>query len=300
MTAAAESRPLSGILWMLLCGLSFVGVTAIVRYLGTSLPAAESAFIRFLYGFVFLFPALWQAVRAGLPQGSVRLFAARGVLHTIAVILWFYAMARIPVAEVTAIGYLNPVVVTVGAAIFLGERLAARRVAAVAVALVGALIVLRPGMRAIEPGHLAQLGAALSFGLSYLIAKRLSAMMPAHAIVAILSLTVTVGLAPFAWAVWVPPTMAQLGWLGLVAAFATLGHYAMARAFEAAPLAVTQPVVFLQLVWATLLGALVFAEPIDPYVILGGAVIVGAVSYIAWRESRLRRRATPPAAEAVV
>jgi drug/metabolite transporter (DMT)-like permease len=72
----------------------------------------------------------------------------------------------------------------------------------------------------------------------------------------------------------------------------------MTRAFRAAPLSVTQPVTFLQLVWATLLGALVFGEAVDPFVVLGGAVIIGAISYITWREAVVQRRPVTPAAVA--
>ena len=129
----------------------------------------------------------------------------------------------------------------------------------------------------------------------YLIAKRLSEIYEAGAVVTMLSLMVPVGLAPFALAVWVPPTTEQLAWLLLVAALATAGHYAMTRAFAAAPVTVTQPVTFLQLVWATALGALVFAEPVDLWVILGGTLILGAVIFIGWREAMLKRqRVTPP------
>jgi drug/metabolite transporter (DMT)-like permease len=288
------ARPVVGVVWMLAAGLSFVAVTGIVRYLGTDLPAAQSAFLRFAWGAVFLVPVLAPLLRAGLPAGVVRPAAGRAVVHTVAVICWFYAMARLPVAEVTAIGYLNPVLVTLGAALFFGERLAARRLVAVAVALVGALVILRPGLRPVEAGHLAQLGAAVAFAGSYLLAKRLSGALPASAVVALMSAGVTVALAPLAAAVWVPPTLAQVLWLGLVAAFATFGHYAMQRAFGAAPLAVTQPVTFLQLVWATLLGVAVFGEGVDPFVIAGGAIIIASVTYITLREARLRRGATPP------
>jgi drug/metabolite transporter (DMT)-like permease len=80
-----------------------------------------------------------------------------------------------------------------------------------------------------------------------------------------------------------------------VATLATGGHYTMTLAFRDAPLAVTQPVTFLQLVWAVALGMIFFQEPFDPFVILGGTVIVSAVSFISWRESVLKRRAvTPP------
>ena len=294
--ARSPDRPVAGVLWMLATGLNFVAVTGIVRYLGTDLPAAQGAFIRFAFGLVFLAPTLALTLKRGLAPGALRLFVARGALHTAAVVLWFYAMARIPVAEVTAIGYLNPIVVTIGAALLFGERLAARRIIAIAVAIAGALIVLRPGLREIVPGHWSQLGAATCFGLSYLIAKRLSEIAPAGAVVAMMALTVTVGLAPLALWVWVPVGLVQVAWLGLVAVFATAGHYCMTRAFAAAPLTVTQPVTFLQLVWATALGALMFGEAVDPMVMLGGALIIGAISYITWREAQIKRRTTPSAA----
>ncbi len=283
-----------GIAWMLASGLSFVVVTGVVRYLGTDLPAAQSAFLRFAWGIVFLAPSLLSLRKSGIPAGLGAAIAYRGAVHTLAVTLWFYAMARIPVAEVTAIGYLNPVCVTLGAALLFGEKLAARRVIAIAVALLGTLIVLRPGLRAIEPGHWAQLGAAVSFAGSYLFAKSLSGKMPAGAIVGILSVTVTLGLLPFALWVWVPVTIVQVGWLAVVALAATAGHYCMTRAFAVAPISVTQPVTFLQLVWATMLGAIAFGEGVDPFVLLGGAVIIGAVSYITWREAQLKRRAVTP------
>lgn len=291
MSNPTPQNPLHGILWMLGSGLSFVGVTGIVRALGTDIPAAQSAFIRFAWGVVFLLPTLIGILRAGIPASVWRLHLGRGVLHIAAVIFWFYAMARIPVAEVTAIGYLNPVLLTLGTAVFLGEKLAARRMAAIGVALIGALIVLRPGLREVTDGHFSQIAAATCFAGSYLFAKRLSQIVPAGQAVAVLSLVVTLGLAPLAWAVWVPVTWSQVGWLAVVAACATTGHYCMSRAFAVAPVAVTQPVVFLQLVWATLLGAIAFGEPVDPFVLLGGAVIVASVSYITWREAMLRRRA---------
>ena len=267
-SAVPLANPLRGVLWMLAAGISFVGVNAIVRYLGTDLPAAQSAFLRFGFGMVILIPALISVLRTGFAPGLLRLYAGRGVLHTVAVVLWFYAMARIPLAEVTAIGYLNPVLVTLGAALFFGERLTRDRLAAFGVALVGALIILRPGLREVTDGHLAQVAAA---------------------VVAMRSGVVTLGLLPFAIWVWVPVTWTQLGWLAVVAAFATSGHYCMTQAFQAAPMAVTQPVTFLQLLWATLLGTLLFGESLDVYVLIGGAVIIAAISFVTLREARGRR-----------
>ena len=191
--------------------------------------------------------------------------------------------------------YLSPIYVTLGAALFMGEKLPPRRLIAVIVALIGALIILRPGIKAVDIGHIAMLGTAVGFAAGYLIAKQLSGEVSPVVVVGMLSITVTIGLAPFAAAVWVTPTLAQLGWLFLVACFATAGHYTMTLAFAAAPLTVTQPVTFLQLVWAVLLGYFAFAEAIDGWVILGGAIIMASVSFITWREAVARRNVTPVA-----
>ena len=289
-----QPRALAGILWMVATGLNFVMVTALVKHVGAGVPAAEAAFLRYGLGLVFLLPMIRPILRAHLTSRQMKLFAARGVVHTLAVILWFFAMARIPLAEVTALNYLSPVYTTLGAAIFLGEKLQMRRIGAIVVALIGALIILRPGAREIMPGHIAMLGTAAFFAASYLIAKRLSDDLSPTVVVGMLSVTVTIGLAPFAAAVWITPTLAQCGWLFLVACFATAEHYTMTLAFRAAPLSVTQPVTFLQLVWSVSIGALFFGEPADHWVITGGGIIMAAVSFITWREARLRRK-TPPA-----
>lgn len=279
-------RPVEGALWMLICGLSFVGLTGIVRHIGTDLPAAQQAFLRFAFGVVILLPQLAPMLRAGFPPGAMRLFAGRGVVHVAAVILWFYAMARLPVAEVTAIGYLNPVVVMLGGALVFGERLTGGRMATVAVALIGAAVILRPGLRDLGAGQAAQVAASVCFAGSYLYAKRLSGMLPAASVVAVLSLTSTLGLLPFAIWVWQPLSLEQAALLAGTAVLGTFAHYCMTRAFAAAPLAVTQPVTFLQIVWASLLGALVFGEAVDPWVIVGGVAIIGAISLSTLGEAR--------------
>ena len=288
-TAVAKQNPLEGVAWMLGSGLAFVGVNSIVRGLGTEIPAAQSAFIRFAFGVVFLLPVLPGLWRKGLPQAALRISLWRGVVHVAAVLFWFYAMARVPMAQVTAIGYLNPVILLIAGAFLLGESLSPRRVVAVALALCGTLIVLRPGVQAVTSGHLAQICAAVCFAGSYLYAKRLTALVPAASVVALLSLTVTVGLLPLALWVWVPISALHLAGLALVAFFATLGHYMMTRAFRVAPMTVTQPVTFLNLVWATLAGSLFFAEPVDLWVLIGGALIVGAISWVTFAE-----RTVPP------
>ncbi len=151
MTAPSPARPVAGILWMLLTGACFVAVTATVKYVGSRIPAPEAAFLRYALGLVFLAPMLRPMWRAGLSRQAALLFGTRGIVHSLGVMLWFFAMTQIPLAEVTSMGYLTPVFVTLGAALFLGERLALRRLVAVGMALLGALVILRPGLREIRP-----------------------------------------------------------------------------------------------------------------------------------------------------
>ena len=292
----SADRPVTGILFMLLTGALFVAVIAIVKHLGSELPAAESAFLRYVLGLVFLIPMIRPILRARLSRKDLLLFGLRGASHSLGVVFWFFAMTQIPIAEVTAMGYLAPICVTIGATVFLGEKLAARRILAVLMALLGAMVILRPGFREVSGGHLAMLANALLFGISYLVAKHMTGRTSPVVIVGMLSITVTIGLAPMAAMVWVTPTLTQLGWIFLVACFATAGHYTMTLAFAAAPITVTQPVTFLQLVWSVSLGALFFAEPVDGWVVFGGVIILASVTFITLREAALKRRAITPTA----
>lgn len=288
---AARASPLPGLLWMVGAGLCFVAVNALVKLAGTDLPAPQAAFLRFAFGALFLTPALVAVLRTGLPAGTGRMFLWRGAVHAGACCLWFYAMARLPVSEAVAIGYLNPVLVTLGAALVFGERLRTRHLVALLGAGLGAMVILRPGLREVAPAHLAQIGAAFCFAASYLLARALVARAGPGAVVAMLSLTVTLALVPPAAAVWVRPQAVDVALMAGVAAFATLAHYAMMRAFAAAPLSVTQPAVFLQVLWAAGLDILVFHKSVDPLVLAGAAIIIAAVSALAWREAMAREAA---------
>lgn len=298
MATHTPHRPVIGIFWMFVTGLCFVAVTALVKYIGPRLPPVEMAFLRYLLGLVFLIPAIRSMRQAHLSKRQWGLFGLRGLVHGCGVMLWFFAMVRIPIADVTAMNYLAPVYVTIGAALFLGEKLAFRRVLAVVAALIGALIILRPGFREVSSGHLAMLVTAVLFGVSYLTAKVMADEVKPSVVVAMLSIFVTIVLAPFAIAVWVTPTFGDLVLLFCVACFAVAGHYTMTLAFAAAPLTVTQPVTFAQLIWAVLIGYLIFDEAVDIWVLIGGVVILGSVVFITWREAVLKRGETTPTVHA--
>lgn len=285
MRDTARGRYLLGIWWMLATGLLFVGVTGIVRHLGTDMNPMQAAFIRYAFGVVLIAPVLLRLYAAGARPSRLGLHGLRGITHGAAVMLWFFAMARIPIAQVTAIGFTTPIFTAIGAALYLGERLYARRIAAVVASFLGTLIILRPGAVSIEIGALAQLAAAPLFACSFLIAKKLTETESSASIVAYMSVFVTLALLPPALVVWRTPTPIELGWLFVTAVFATAGHYTFTRAMQTVELTVLQPFSFLQLVWATLLGYYAFFEVPDVWTLTGGAIIIASVTYIAHREA---------------
>jgi len=280
---------------MVATGIMFAAVTGVVRHIGSDMPAVEAAFLRYLFGLIMVLPMIMRNWTGVPNREAMNLYLVRGLVHGAGVNLWFYAMARIPIAEVTAIGYLAPIFVTIGAALFLGEKFRIRRVVSIIVGFIGVLIILRPGFQEISAGQLAQLCAAPLFAISFLITKKLTGKESSMMIVGMLSLLCTLVLLPGAIIYWQPPTLAEVLWLILTAAFATAGHYTMTLAYQAAPISILQPIGFLQLIWATLLGVTLFDEAMDPFVLVGGGIVVAAVSYISHREMVARReKPTPP------
>ncbi len=287
------SATLKGIGWMLLTGLLFVAVTGIVRHLGSDMNPIQAAFIRYAVGLLLLLPVFLRLSSLRMGGGRLRLHLLRGIVHGIGVMLWFYAMARIPIAEVTALGFTAPIFTTIGAALFLGERFRMRRVGAVLIGFGGTLVILRPGIEAIDLGAVAQLVAAPLFACSFIVAKKLTETDSSAQIVAFLSVFVTLILLPPALYVWRTPTWEEIAWLCGTALFATLGHYTLAQAFRLTEITVIQPFAFLQLLWATILGLVAFGEQPDFWTWVGGGVLVASATYIAHREARIKGRAEP-------
>ncbi len=137
---------------------------------------------------------------------------------------------------------------------------------------------------------MAQLIAAFFFAGSFLLTKRMTQSKSSADILVMLSIFCTLALLPGAIYFWREPTLQEVAWLALVAVFATAGHYAITRAIAAAPLTVTQPLSFMQLIWAIGIGYWVFDEVPDSWVIIGASIIVGAVTYLTHREAQAARR----------
>ena len=294
------NQSIIGILWMVLTTILFVGVTATVRYLEGEVPAPQAAFLRYAIGTLFLIPSLISLTKIKPDKPLLKKFILRGLVHSIGVTLWFYAMSVMPVAEVTAIGFLTYIFVSIGASIFLKEKLHKHRLAAILISFIGALIVLRPGFKIIESGQLGMLMATVVFTASYLIAKIVSKERSSSEIVAMLSIFTTIFLIPSAIYSWEPLSIKAFLILSFTALIATVGHITMTKAIKAAPMVVTQPILFLQLVWASMVGLFIFNEKFDPFVILGGTIIMLCVCYVSYREHILGKKITSDALQKVI
>jgi len=284
------NQSIVGILWMVITTILFVGVTATVRYLEGEVPAPQAAFLRYAIGTVLLTPSLISLVKIRPEKPLLQKFVLRGLVHSIGVTLWFYAMSVMPVAEVTAIGFLTYIFVSIGACIFLKEKLHKHRLTAILLSFVGAMIILRPGFKIIENGQIGMLMATVVFTASYLIAKIVSKERSSSEIVAMLSIFTTIFLIPTAIYSWEPLSLKAFLILAFTALIATIGHITMTQAIKAAPMVVTQPILFLQLVWASMVGLFIFSEEFDPFVILGGTIIMICVCYVSYREHKLGKK----------
>ena len=263
-----------------------VFVMVAVRFLDNEMPAIQSAFLRYLFGLILILPFFLNEFRFRKYSVPWLKYAIRGSLHGFAVVLWFFSVVRIPMADVTAINYLTPILVSIGAIIIFKERLDIQKVLAITVAILGAVLILKPGFGLLSVGKIAQLFSTILFAISYLMTKSLTKTESTVIIVFMLTLFATITLFPFAIQSWVYPAFLDNVILVLIAVLATLGHWFMTKALALAPLIVTQPVVFLQLVWSTLTGFYLFSEKIEITTFLGGALIIFGITIITYYENK--------------
>jgi drug/metabolite transporter (DMT)-like permease len=203
---------------------------------------------------------------------------------------WFYGLSIVPLAEATALSFTNAIFASLGAVIFLRERMGIRRWAAVVVGLVGALIILRPGEAAVSVGAVIVLVAAACWGGGTVIIKRLSRTDSAVTIALWMATMMIVVSAIPAWLVWIWPTPGQLAWLLLIGALASIGTLAYTQALKLAEATLIIPTDYTRMVWASAIGFFAFGEIPDSWTWAGGFLIIGSTVYIALREVRLDRK----------
>jgi drug/metabolite transporter (DMT)-like permease len=276
---------------MLVSSLSFICMHALVARVSQDLPAFEVAFFRNLFGLVWLLPALIRSRFLALKTTKLHLHALRGVTNSASMLMFFSALAFTPLAQATALAYTSPLFVTIGAAVVLGETFRIRRLTALAFGFAGMLLVLRPGMIEIGTGPLLVIGSAVLWAVAMIDIKILSRTDSSLTIAAYMVVFLTPVTFIAALFVWQWPTLAQLGWLMLVAAFGTVGHLLFNEAFRHADATVLMPLDFTKLIWASLIGFFAFGQIPDLWTWIGGAVIFSSATYISYREHQISRRA---------
>ena len=274
---------------MLLTGLCFVAVMVSVKYLSKDLPSIQAAFFRYLFGLILILPLFKFQYKNNTNKIPIFKYGLRGLIHGFAVVLWFYSVANIPMADVTAINYLTPIFTTIGAILIFKEVITLNRVGALLLSFIGAMLILKPGIEIFSYGKIAQLLSTILFAASYLIAKNLTKTESTNLIVIFLTFFATITLLPFTFFMWVNPSIDDLLLLFVVAILGTLGHYFMTMALSLAPLSVTQPVIFFQLIWSTLIGLLLFGESVDIFILIGGSFIVVAIVQLSSNEKIIKK-----------
>jgi len=283
---------------MLVAALSTAGMNATIRYLSKEIDPIAIVFFRSLFGFLVFAPLFVREGLAPLKTQQLGLQAMRGVLHVGFMLFFFTALSMVPLAKVSALNFTSPLFATVLAVLILGERLRVRRVAALAVGFAGTFIVLRPGVVEVDLGSVFVLAGSLCFAGTIIIVKLLARTDGSITTAIYVSLfSVLFSFVP-ALPYLEMPTWPQLGLLVLLGVLGSLAHSTFAQAFREADVTALLPVEFTKLVWAAVLGFLVFAEIPDLWTWVGGAVIFGAVAYITVRESRAKAAAPGPSAPA--
>jgi len=282
-----------GMLWMVGNGVLFTVLSAILKRLTDELDPWQLGFLRYAFGAIVILPPALRLGLGALWPEVPKLQFVRGLLHGGGMLLWFAALPLVTLADLTAIGFSGPIFVCLGAVLFLRERMTGVRWVAVLIGFLGVMIVLQPwhggGFASVSPGMLLMLASAPVFAGSFLVAKVLTRHDRPAVIVLWQHLWVSLLLVPFMLPRWSAPSAVQ--WLALAACgvFGAAGHYCMARAFRVADVSAVQSVRFLELVWAAILGYLIFAAVPASWTVIGGAVIFASTLWLARHEARAGR-----------
>ena len=278
-----------GLLWSMAAGLQFVVLNTLMRGLTLQLDPFQTQFLRYVFGLLVMLPLIARGGAAAYRPRNIGGQFLRGAVHTFGLALWFLAIPHISIADTTAIGFTGPIFIMLGAAWAFGERMRWERWVAALIGFAGVLIVVAPKLSGTGGGYsLLMLASSPVFAASFLITKALTRYERPAVIVLWQSITVTVLSLPLALLAWQAPTLLQ--WIGFLICgiLGTSGHYCLTRAYAVADISATQSLRFLDLVWASLLGWLVFADTPSRSTLIGGVVIITSTLWIARREARGR------------
>lgn len=290
-SSTLQTGILLAVVLTILSNFFFTASHGLVRHIGPSLHPFEIAFFSNLFSALFYVPWFMKVGLAPLKTTKFPLHFIRSFFNAGALVCWYTALSLTPLGDAVALALTGPLFVTIGAFLFLGEKIRSRRWIALGVGLCGALVIIRPGFEAVSIGFLFVLASALSGAGTKLFAKHLSktdSPITCSAYVAILQTPITFALALF---VWRTPSLEQLFWLAIVGIFVAMAHIFMVKAFTYAEVSAMEPIVFVRLIFAAAIGYLAFGEFPALWTWIGAAIIVASSSYIAHRESIAPKRA---------
>jgi drug/metabolite transporter (DMT)-like permease len=290
------SDPALGIRFALIAMVMFAVQDGTSKYLAGHYP--PQFFIMVRYWLFAVFVTLLVARRPGGIRGAARtrmpaLQVFRGVLLATQIVIIVISFDRLGLAETHAVFSVHPLLATLIAVPVLGERIGWRRAGAIVVGLIGVLVILRPGIGLFRPEALIALLVAAMMSV-YTVTTRLvgradGSAMPAFFWLGVAGAGALTLVGPFHYA---PMRLPDIGWLLVHSTVAMCGHYCLIRALEATEAVRIQPLTYLQMVFAVPVGAFVFGEPVDGWMLVGMALVIGAGLYAIWREYRLMRGAS--------
>lgn len=271
---------------------------ALIKALAGTYPTGQLLFIRglFVWPWVLLFALRMGGLRT-LRIRNLRGQALRGVCVIASAFLFITGLRYLTLADAIAVAFTGPLFITAMAPLILGEKVGWRRWLAVLIGFAGVLFMLRPGGAALQWAIIFPLGAAVFGGLRDLITRRIAGT---ETTVAVLAATTTVvllaGLATAPFVDWVPLRSEHILMFAASGALISVAHTLMIEAFRRGEAALIAPFKYSSLLWATLIGFLMFGELPDRWTIVGAVIIVLAGLYVLHRETQLKRRETPVSA----
>ena len=269
---------------MCLSTVAFSIMHGLVRFVSEVLPPFQIAFFRNVFGLAFLLPLLMRSRFAILRTKQIGLHALRGVINMAAMLMFFTALSISPIAKVTALGFTAPIFMAILAVLVLGERFRIYRWSAIFLGFVGMLIILRPGLVAIDAGALLVTGSAALWAVAMIIIKIQSRTESSLTIVAYMGIFLGVfSIAPALW-VWQPFGLKTLGLMVLIGLFGSIAQMAISQSLKETDPTALMPFDFLKLIWTAMIGAWFFAEIPDIYTWIGATVIFLSGLFIAFRE----------------
>jgi drug/metabolite transporter (DMT)-like permease len=281
------NRASVAIAWTIAAGIAFALLNTLLRVVALRMPPLEVQFLRYFSGLIVMSPFIFRVgVKAYNPKGLTGQLW-RGAVHTAGMVLWYMALPHLTLADTTAIGFTGPIFVMVGAALAFGERMYWERWLSAAIGFAGVLIVVGPKMTASGGIYeLIMLGSSPLFAASALITKALTKRDKTEVIVVWQCIAISLFTLPLAIPRWEWPTAVQWAIFLSAGVLGSIAHYCATSALREADASATQGVKFLDLIWMTTMGFLVFGDTPTVSTLIGGVVIAGATTWIARRETK--------------